>query len=88
MFTVIYLSHPGYEFIKLSIRNGLGLPVVRTICLTASKIDFSWRKNKYVSMHDLREIKKELNPGDIIFRRNEDQFTNIAISGFWTHSGI
>jgi|WetSurMetagenome_2_1015567.scaffolds.fasta_scaffold117037_2 hypothetical protein len=76
------------DLIRENLRNGFSKPLLRVVCTAASKVDFSGRNIKYISREDLREIKKNLRPGDIIFRRNEDQLTNIAISGFWTHSGI
>lgn len=84
-----FFCNPLWSYLLLNyIRNDIGRPVSRTICMAAAKVDFSGRDNKYISRADLKEIKKELRPGDIIFRRNEDQLSNIAISGFWTHSGI
>ena len=93
LFSVILLTlilvTPSYRSnILVNFREGFGRPVLKTICIAAGKVDFSGRKKKYISRTDLRNIKSELKPGDIIFRRNSDQLSNIAISGFWTHSGI
>lgn len=76
--------NPSTDFL----RNWVRKPVLRAVCMTASMLDFSGRSKKYISNKELREIKKTLIPGDILFRRNDGQLTNIAIPGFWTHSGI
>jgi len=79
---------PAFRLMMEFMRNDIKQPVRKTICLTASKIDYSGRKNKYITKRDIREIRKVLRPGDIIFHRSESQLSNVAISGFWTHSGI
>jgi len=85
---LLFLPHQRLEQIKITLHDHFRKPVRRTICLTASMVDFSGRSPKYISHKEMREIKTILQPGDILFRRNEAQLTNIAISGFWTHSAI
>jgi hypothetical protein len=70
------------------IKNYFGRPIIKAICLTAGRVDFSGRKKKYISYKDLRDIKKQLQPGDILFKRNDAQLVNIGIPGFWTHTAI
>ncbi len=79
---------PAFRLMMEFMRDDIKQPVRKTICLTASKIDYSGRKNKYISKRDIREIRRILKPGDIIFHRSESQLSNVAISGFWTHAGI
>lgn len=85
---LVVVPHQRVENIKGTLREHVRKPVRKTICMTASTVDLSGRSTKYISHKQLREIKSILHPGDVIFRRNESQLTNIAISGFWKHSGI
>ena len=69
-------------------RQNLQLPVQKLICDISSPIDYSFRKIKYVNDSTVSKIKRAIQPGDIIIKRNDNQVTNWGISGFWTHSGI
>jgi hypothetical protein len=86
--TTYAFNPPALRLMMEFIRNDVKQPLRKTICLTASKIDYSGRENKYISKRDIREIKKVLKPGDIIFHRSESQLSNVAIPGFWTHTAI
>lgn len=88
-FAVVFVYKPHHLMpAAMFFRNDIKQPVRKAVCLTASKVDFSGRETKYISRHEIREIKRLLKPGDIVFHRNESQLSNIAISGFWTHTGI
>jgi len=63
-------------------------PIQRAICNTVSDIDLSGRKRKYISNHDQNVIKKQLKPGDILLKHNDNQLINIGIPGIWSHSAI
>jgi uncharacterized protein YycO len=86
--TAYAYNPPAFRLMVEFMRNDIKQPIRKTVCLTASKIDYSGRDSKYISKRDIREIRKVLRPGDIIFHRNESQLSNVAISGFWTHAGI
>ncbi|OPZ96821.1 MAG: 2',5' RNA ligase family [Bacteroidetes bacterium ADurb.Bin408] len=60
----------------------------REFLVLIKDVDFSFRKDKYLNAEEQINLKKNLQPYDIILRRNEMQLTNIGIPGFWTHSGI
>ena len=81
-------NSPAFRLMMEFMRDDIKQPVRKVVCLTASKIDYSGRKDKYISKRDIREIRKALRPGDIIFHRSESQLSNVAISGFWTHAAI
>lgn len=70
------------------IKNYFRQPIQKAICNSVSDIDLSGRKQKFISNHELSIIKKQLLPGDILLKRNENQLINIGIPGIWTHSAI
>jgi hypothetical protein len=63
-------------------------PVQKYIMVSITGLEFTQRKEKFISDTDLREIRSNLEPGDILLKRNDWQATNLGISGFWTHSGL
>lgn len=63
-------------------------PVQKWLAISITGVDYSRRKEKYVSDEDICTIKEELLPGDILLKRDNFQLTNMMMSGFWTHSGI
>jgi len=63
-------------------------PVQKYIMVSISRIEFTKRKEKFITDADLKEIKTCLEPGDILLKRNDWQATNLGISGFWTHTGL
>jgi len=76
------------EASKHFIKNRFRRPIQKAICNSISNVDLSGRKQKYISNHELTLIKKQLKPGDILLKRNEDQLINIGIPGIWTHAAI
>lgn len=63
-------------------------PVQKYIMVSISRIEFTKRKEKFITDADLKEIRTCLEPGDILLKRNDWQATNLGISGFWTHTGL
>jgi hypothetical protein len=63
-------------------------PVQKYIMVSITGMEFTKRKKKFITEMQLEEIKSELEPGDILLKRNDWQATNLGISGFWTHTGL
>ncbi|MGH4052486.1 MAG: YiiX/YebB-like N1pC/P60 family cysteine hydrolase [Clostridium sp.] len=63
-------------------------PFQKWVAVSITGVDYSSRKEKYVSSEDINIIKAELLPGDVLLKRNNYQLTNIGLPGFWTHTGI
>ena len=63
-------------------------PVQKYIMVSISGLEFTPRKDKFITYVDLQEIKAKLEPGDILLKRNDWQATNLGIPGFWTHTGL
>lgn len=63
-------------------------PVQKYVMVSISRIEFTKRKEKFITDSDLKEIGTCLEPGDILLKRNDWQATNLGISGFWTHTGL
>jgi hypothetical protein len=63
-------------------------PAQKYIAVSLTSLEFTPRKEKFISDEQLKNINNELEPGDILLKRNEWQATNIGIPGFWTHTGL
>ncbi|MCX6256524.1 MAG: YiiX/YebB-like N1pC/P60 family cysteine hydrolase [Bacteroidia bacterium] len=63
-------------------------PVISAIDQIVPDIDISPRKGVLIKNRQIREINKNLEPCDILFKRNNWFWTNNVIDGFWTHTGI
>lgn len=66
----------------------VSLPVQTFILNSMSGKEFVFRKEKFITNKDIRKIKKNLEPGDILMKRNDWQLLNIGIRDFFTHTGI
>lgn len=63
-------------------------PIQKALCDIFGNVDFSFKDRKSITNRQIAQISKELRAGDLLLKRNDYQLSNIAIPGFWTHSGI
>ncbi|MBI5217659.1 MAG: hypothetical protein HY958_01840 [Bacteroidia bacterium] len=63
-------------------------PFQSVICRIASSVDLSFRSKKLITKQQARKIRRILEPGDILLKRDNWQLVNLGIPGFWTHAGI
>lgn len=63
-------------------------PLQKALCDIFGDVDFSLKDRKSITNKQITQISKELRTGDLLLKRNDYQLSNIAIPGFWTHSGI
>lgn len=87
-FSEIHDTLSTFDEIRSYLRKNFRWTIQKGICEVAADIDFSFRRDKFISDEDLQQIKSNLHPGDIIIKRNDEQLSNVGIPGFWTHSGI
>jgi len=58
------------------------------VAMIVNKDTTSTKKERKIKRKQIIEIRKQLQPGDILFKREDDVFQNSVISGYWTHCGI
>lgn len=46
------------------------------------------RTKKFIEVSQIQEMKKVMQPGDILVHRKNWYASNLGIPGFWTHTGI
>ncbi len=63
-------------------------PIQKALCDIFGDVDFSFKDRKSITNRQITQISKQLRAGDLLLKRNDYQLSNIAIPGFWTHSGI
>ncbi len=65
------------------------LPIQKTVFVnTIGNLHVGSRKEKFISLTDIAQMKKELLPGDIFVARKNWYASNVGIPGFWTHAGL
>lgn len=85
---LIPIAHIHNLLLKVAkIPDYIFLPVRILICKYLGSIRFVTRK-RFIRNKEIREIKKQLKPGDILLKRDKWLASNFGIAGFWTHTGI
>lgn len=65
------------------------LPIQKNIITDkVGNIHVGDRHDKFISIEQIQEMKKSLQPGDIILYRKNWYASNVGIPGFWTHAGL
>jgi hypothetical protein len=65
------------------------LPIQKTVITDKiGNIHVGDRKEKFITVEQVKEMKKSMNPGDILVYRKNWYASNLGIPGFWTHAGL
>lgn len=98
-FTLNYLANKeAFQFKKIGgtpeqegddiIKRYFREPIQKALCDIFGDVDLSFKDRKSINNRQISQIGKQLQSGDLLLKRNDYQLSNIAIPGFWTHSGI
>lgn len=65
------------------------LPIQKTVITdTIGNIHVGDRKDKFITVEQIEEMKKSMEPGDILLYRKNWYASNLGIPGFWTHASM
>lgn len=68
---------------------GAWLPIQKTVFVnTFGNIHVGDRKEKFITVEQINEMKPKLQPGDILVYRKNWYASNLGVPGFWTHTGL
>lgn len=62
------------------------LPIQKNVSIAMSRTSLSNREKAFITLEQIKEMEKYLEPGDIILQRRNWAVSNIGIPGFWVHS--
>ncbi len=82
---VIFLENPLDFFEKNTFKSWF--PFQKHIALGMGSVKTAAR-DYFISYEQIQEIKKELEPGDILVERKNWYLSNIGIPGFWPHAAL
>ena len=63
-------------------------PVQKNAAKALGHTYISTRENKFITIEQINEMKKEMEPGDIMLQRRNWYASNIGIPGFWAHAAL
>jgi hypothetical protein len=64
-------------------------PVQKNVANTMGHIVFMNRKDKgMINQEQILEMKRNMDPGDIMLQRRNWHLSNVGIPGFWTHAAL
>lgn len=64
------------------------LPIQKNTASLMGRIHISPRHEKFITFEQIDEMKKRLEPGDIMVQRRNWYGSNIGIPGFWPHAAL
>lgn len=82
---IIFLENPLDFFEKNSFKSWF--PFQKHIALGMGSVKTTAR-DYFISSKQIQDIKKELEPGDILVERKNWYLSNIGIPGFWPHAAL
>lgn len=68
--------------------SSIWFPVQKNVANLMGDSLVSSRHEKFISLDQIKELKKELEPGDILLERRNWYASNVGIPGFWAHSAL
>lgn len=68
--------------------SGIWFPVQKNIANIMGETYMSNRHEKFITIPQILEMKKVLEPGDIFVQRRNWYASNIGIPGFWAHGAL
>ncbi len=63
-------------------------PVQKNVANIMGESYVSSRHDKFISLEQITELKKSLEPGDILLERRNWYASNVGIPGFWAHAAL
>jgi len=85
--TVINSAKVGSEKIEKGLFR-IWFPVQKNAAKALGHTYLSKRDYKFITLEQIAEIKKEMQPGDIMLQRRNWYASNIGIPGFWAHAAL
>ncbi len=73
------------------VENGLfnsWFPIQKNVANTMGNILVSSRKETFITLEQIQEMKPILQPGDIFIERRNWHASNVGIPGFWPHAAL
>ncbi len=73
------------------VENGLfnsWFPIQKNVANTMGNILVSSRKETFITLEQIQEMKPVLEPGDIFVERRNWHASNVGIPGFWPHAAL
>ena len=68
--------------------SGIWFPVQKNVANMMGNSYVSSRHDKFISLEQITELKKVLEPGDILVQRRNWYASNVGIPGFWAHGAL
>ncbi|MES2437114.1 MAG: YiiX/YebB-like N1pC/P60 family cysteine hydrolase [Patescibacteria group bacterium] len=68
--------------------SNLWFPVQKNVANMMGDSYLSSRHEKFITLEQIAELKKEMQPGDIMVQRRNWYASNVGIPGFWAHAAL
>ncbi len=85
--TILNSAKVGSEKIEKGLFS-LWFPIQKNIAKGLGHTYISQREGKFITVDQINEMQKEMQPGDIMLQRRNWYMSNIGIPGFWAHAAL
>lgn len=85
--TLYYIPKAMKEIFERNIFESW-FPVQKNIANVMGNVRFSARHKGLITQPQIKEMQKEMQPGDIMVQRRNWYLSNIGIPGFWAHAAL